>query len=95
MSIDDFVRIIILDDNTPKIELNEELLEKSPFRIEYDVEFHKIIRNYYKTENRTEEDKVISEQEFISELNKIDCEVVREQKKDMYNLFYFESEITQ
>lgn len=95
LSIDDFVRIIILDDNTPKIQLNEELLEKSPFRIEYDVEFHKIIRNYYKTENRIEEDKVISEQEFISELNRIDCEVVREQKKDIYNLFYFESEITQ
>jgi hypothetical protein len=91
--IDNFVKIIFLDDNTPKIKLNEELLEKSPFRIEYDVEFHKLVGNYYVAENEIEEDKIISEKEFISELNKIDCETVREQKKDIYNLYYFESEI--
>ena len=91
--IDDFVRIVILDDNTPKIELNKELLKIFPFRIEYDVEFHKLVENYYVTENEIQEDKIISEKEFISELNKIDCETVREQKKDIYNLYYFESEI--
>lgn|GEM_PF-3153778 len=91
--IDDFVRIVILDDNTPKIELNKELLKIFPFRIEYDVEFHKLVGNYYVTENEIQEDKIISEKEFISELNKIDCETVREQKKDIYNLYYFESEI--
>lgn len=93
LSIDDFVKIIFLDDNTPKIKLNEELLEKSPFRIEYDIEYKKIVENYYKTDNKIQEYKVISKDEFINELNKIDCETVEEQKKDIYNLFYFETDI--
>ena len=93
--IDSFVKIVISDNNVPKIELNKELLKTFPFRIEYNVEYG--ISNYWLNEKDITEEKhtVISKEEFIKALNdleKKDFEIGK-QKAERCGLCYYDTEI--
>ena len=88
--INDFMKILI-ENNSPKIEFNTELLAQFPFRIEYNI----------KNEVTVTEHKEKSQEEFFRELNNLeeisDEEIssdIREQRKDNRGVYlYCDTEI--
>lgn len=99
LHINDFMKILIEDDR-PKIEFNTELLEKFPFRIEYNIKYG-ISFSYLKNEITETEYKETSQEEFFKELNDLeknsDEEIssdIREQRKDNRAVYlYYDTEI--
>ena len=99
LHINDFMKILI-EDNSPKIEFNTELLEKFPFKIEYDIKYE-ISFSYLKNGITETEYKETSQEEFFKELNDLeknsDEEIssdIREQRKDNRAVYlYYDTEI--
>jgi hypothetical protein len=97
--INDFMKILI-ENNSPKIEFNTELLAQFPFRIEYNIKYE-ISFSYLKNEVTVTEHKEKSQEEFFRELNNLeeisDEEIssdIREQRKDNRGVYlYCETEI--
>lgn len=97
--INDFMKILI-ENNSPKIEFNTELLAQFPFRIEYNIKY-KISFSYLKNEVTVTEHKEKSQEEFFRELNNLeeisDEEIssdIREQRKDNRGVYlYCDTEI--
>ena len=97
--INDFMKILI-ENNSPKIEFNTELLAQFPFRIEYNIKYE-ISFSYLKNEVTVTEYKEKSQEEFFRELNNLekisDEEIssdIREQRKDNRGVYlYCDTEI--
>ena len=97
--INDFMKILI-ENNSPKIEFNTELLAQFPFRIEYNIKYE-ISFSYLKNEVTVTEHKEKSQEEFFRELNNLeeisDEEIssdIREQRKDNRGVYlYCDTEI--
>ena len=62
---------ILIENNSPKIEFNEELLAQFPFRIEYDIKYG-ISFSYLKNEITKTEYKETSQEEFFKQLNDLE-----------------------
>lgn len=99
LHINDFMKILI-ENNSPKIEFNTELLAQFPFRIEYNIKYE-ISFSYLKNEVTVTEYKEKSQEEFFRELNNLekisDEEIssdIREQRKDNRGVYlYCDTEI--
>ena len=99
LHINDFMKILI-ENNSPKIEFNTELLAEFPFRIEYNIKYE-ISFSYLKNEVTVTEYKEKSQEEFFRELNNLerisDEEIssdIREQRKDNRGVYlYCDTEI--
>lgn len=99
LHINDFMKILI-ENNSPKIEFNTELLAQFPFRIEYNIKYE-ISFSYLKNEVTVTEQKEKSQEEFFRELNNLekisDEEIssdIREQRKDNRGVYlYCDTEI--
>lgn len=99
LHINDFMKILI-GDNSPKIEFNEELLAQFPFRIEYNIKYE-ISFSYLKNEVTVTEYKEKLQEEFFKELNNLEkisneeiSSDIREQRKDNRAVYlYCDTEI--
>ena len=99
LHINDFMKILI-ENNSPKIEFDTELLAQFPFRIEYNIKYE-ISFSYLKNEVTVTEHKEKSQEEFFRELNNLeeisDEEIssdIREQRKDNRGVYlYCDTEI--
>ena len=97
--INDFMKILI-ENNSPKIEFNTELLAQFPFRIEYNIKYE-ISFSYLKNEVTVTEHKEKSQEEFFRELNNLEeisdekiSSDIREQRKDNRGVYlYCDTEI--
>lgn len=93
--IDDLVQIEITKENIPKIVIDEDTIKHfSSFYISCDVEYSKTVSQYLVNGRKVEENyKIISEEDFIKELNKLPEDVLELQRKSEYNLFFYDTEI--
>lgn len=93
--IDDLVKIQITKENIPKIVIDEDTIKEiSSFYISCDVEYSKTVSQYYVNGRKVEENyKIISEEDFIKELNKLPQDILELQKKNIYNTFFYNTEI--
>ncbi len=93
--IDDLVKIQITKENIPKIVIDEDTIKEfSSFYISCDVEYSKTVSQYYVNGRKVEENyKIISEEDFIKELNKLPQDILELQKKNIYNIFFYNTEI--
>lgn len=93
--INDLVQIEITKENIPKIEIVDYNARTfSSFYISYDVEYSKMVSQYYVTGRKVEESyKTLSKEEFIKELNKLPEDILELQRKSEYNLFFYDTEI--
>lgn len=87
LHINDFMKILI-EENSPKIEFNTELLAQFPFRIEYDIKYG-ISFSYLENEITKTEYKETSQEEFFKQLNDLEeisneevSSDIRNQRKD-------------
>lgn len=66
----------------------------SSFYISCDVEYSKTVSQYLVNGRKVEENyKIISEEDFIKELNKLPQDILELQRKSEYNLFFYDTEI--
>ena len=99
LHINDFMKILI-EDNSPKIEFNEELLKQFPFRIEYDIKYG-ISFSYLENEITKTEYRETSQEEFFKQLNDLEeisneevSSDIRNQRKDNRAVYlYCDTEI--
>ena len=93
--IDDLVQIEITKENMPKIVIDENTIKHfSSFYVSCDVEYSKTVSQYLVNGRKVEENyKIISEEDFIKELNKLPEDVLELQRKSEYNLFFYDTEI--
>lgn len=93
--IDDLVQIEITKENIPKIVIDEDTIKHfSSFYISCGVEYSKTVSQYLVNGRKVEENyKIISEEDFIKELNKLPEDVLELQRKSEYNLFFYDTEI--
>ena len=93
--IDDLVQIEITKENIPKIVIVEDNIRQfSSFYISCDVEYSKTVSQYLVNGRKVEENyKIISEEDFIKELNKLPEDILELQKRTDINTFYYDTEI--
>lgn len=93
--IDDLVQIEITKENIPKIVIDEDTIKHfSSFYISCGVEYSKTVSQYLVNGRKVEENyKIISEEDFIKELNKLPQDILELQKKNVYNIFFYNTEI--
>ena len=82
--IKDLAFISINNENKVKVNFNEEMLKKLPYKITYDIEYYKVIEK----ENNLETIK-ITENEFSDILEKYKRDFNEEAKKTGINTFFF------
>lgn len=99
LHINDFMKILI-ENNSPKIEFDTELLAQFPFRIEYNIKYE-ISFSYLKNEVTVTENKEKSQEEFFKELNnleeisdeEISSDICQQRKDNRGVYFYCDTEI--
>ena len=93
--IEDLVQIEITKENMPKIVIDEDTIKQfSSFYISCGVEYSKTVSQYLVNGRKVEENyKIISEEDFIKELNKLPEDILELQKRTDINTFYYDTEI--